>query len=131
MVLNNLIIRKNREINILKGMLSARIEEREVIIEKIKYVMEELEELIFIENEFRCKIKNFTMEELSQYNGKGNNLAYIVIEGTVYDVTGIKEFVNGNCKFPLGKDATEVFYSCLKGDRDILRKARIVGVLKE
>ncbi|MGV3025211.1 cytochrome b5 domain-containing protein [Clostridium thermobutyricum] len=131
MVLNNLIIRKNREINILKGMLSARIEEREVIIEKIKYVMEELEELIFIENEFRCKIKNFTMEDLSQYNGKGNNLAYIVIEGTVYDVTGIKEFVNGNCKFPLGKDATEVFYSCLKGDRDILRKARIVGVLKE
>lgn len=131
MVLNNLIIRKNREINILKGMLSARIEEREVIIEKIKYVMEELEELIFIENEFRCKIKNFTMEELSQYNGKGNNLAYIVIEGTVYDVTGIKEFVNENCKFPLGKDATEVFYSCLKGDRDILRKARIVGVLKE
>lgn len=131
MLLNNLIIRKNREINILKGMLSARIEEREVIIEKIKYVMEELEELIFIENEFRCKIKNFTMEELSQYNGKGNNLAYIVIEGTVYDVTGIKEFVNGNCKFPLGKDATEVFYSCLKGDRDILRKARIVGVLKE
>lgn len=131
MLLNNLIIRKNREINILKGMLSARIEEREVIIEKIKYVMEELEELIFIENEFKRKIKNFTMEELSQYNGIGNNLAYIVIDGTVYDVTGIKEFVNGNCKFPLGKDVTEVFYSCLKGDRDTLRKARIVGVLKE
>lgn len=131
MLLNNLILRKNKEIDILKNMLNESREDRDLIIDKLRYVMEELQELIFIENQFISRTKTFTMEELSQYDGKGNNLAYIAIDGTVYDVTGVKEFTNGTCKFSFGKDETNVFYSCLKGDRNILRKARIVGVLKD
>ncbi|MBC7959232.1 MAG: hypothetical protein H7X94_05125, partial [Vallitaleaceae bacterium] len=40
--------------------------------------------------------KVFTLEELSKYNGKDGMEAYVAISGTVYDVSAIPEWNNGD-----------------------------------
>jgi len=37
----------------------------------------------------------FTLDELKAYDGQNGNLAYVAIEGVVYDVTNIKEWKAG------------------------------------
>lgn len=37
----------------------------------------------------------FTLEELSQYNGKDGNPAYVSIDGVVYDVSNVEPWANG------------------------------------
>ena len=36
-----------------------------------------------------------TLEELSTYDGKDGNKAYIAVDGNIYDVTNIKQWVGG------------------------------------
>lgn len=40
--------------------------------------------------------KNFTLDELSQYDGKNGNDAYVAVAGIVYDVTHADKWQNGN-----------------------------------
>lgn len=40
-------------------------------------------------------MKQFTLEELKKYNGKNGQLAYVAIEGTVYDVSNVEPWKGG------------------------------------
>lgn len=73
--------------------------------------------------------KEFTLEELSQYNGSDGNPAYVAIEGIVYDIGNTMTW-SGGTHFGLtaGQDLTSQFNSC-HGIVDILNSAPKVGVL--
>ncbi len=50
----------------------------------------------------------FTLEELATYDGQNGNPAYIAIDGTVYDVTDVPQWINGmHNGYTAGKDLTE------------------------
>lgn len=72
----------------------------------------------------------FTLQELSKYDGKGGNLAYVAVNGTVYDVTNNATWAAAT-HFGLraGKDLTNEFASCHAG-QPILSKLKVVGKLE-
>lgn len=76
-------------------------------------------------------IRLFTTEELSRYNGRDGNPAYVAVNGVVYDVT-INAAWGGATHFGLtaGTDVTSQFTSCHAG-QPILSKLKVVGKLEE
>ena len=56
--------------------------------------------------------KQFTLEELSQYDGSNGKPAYVAVEGIVYDLSKVAAWAGGN-HFDLkaGKDLTNEFNS--------------------
>ncbi|MBK1809558.1 hypothetical protein JHL18_02715 [Clostridium sp. YIM B02505] len=84
-----------------------------------------------IETVFSFRTREFTMKELSAYNGVGDNPAYIAVNGTVYDITGEKALnqivATG---FRPGTDLSEQFNSG-KLSKQLLSNIRIVGVLRD
>lgn len=77
--------------------------------------------------------KTFTMDELAQYNGKNGNPAYIAIDGTVYDVTNVPQWKNGDHagKFEAGKDFTNELKNMAPHDASKLQGVTVVGVLTD
>lgn len=74
--------------------------------------------------------QQFTLEELANYNGENGKLAYVAVDGIVYDVTSQNLWVNGtHSVVSAGKDLTSEYKTCHNGS-DILKRLRIVGVLK-
>ncbi|MGH4051115.1 MAG: ferritin family protein [Clostridium sp.] len=71
--------------------------------------------------------QTFTLEELSKYNGKGGNAAYVAVNGIVYDVSSVWAggIHNG---VAAGTEATESFNTC-HGASNILNKLPKVGVV--
>lgn len=71
----------------------------------------------------------FTLQELSRYDGKGGNPAYVAVNGIVYDVTNNAAWAAAT-HFGLmaGKDLTSEFASC-HGGQPILNKLKVVGKL--
>ena len=71
----------------------------------------------------------FTLQELSKYDGKDGNPAYVAVNGTVYDVTNNAAWAAAT-HFGLiaGKDLTNEFASCHAG-QPILSKLKAVGKL--
>ncbi|MCY1713776.1 cytochrome b5 domain-containing protein [Caproiciproducens galactitolivorans] len=71
--------------------------------------------------------RQFTKEELSAFNGKNGNPAYVAVNGTVYDVTNNAAW-GAATHFGLsaGNDLTAQFNSCHAG-QPILEKLPIVG----
>lgn len=158
MILEKLIMKKNSELNELKNKLFYRGEEdREEILEDIKNVIEDLDIILEEEKKLDTKVeednfigyrgyrefneessdidrasREFTMMDLAKYNGQNGAAAYVAIEGTVYDVTGIMGFEDGN-HFGVkpGTDGTQSFRECHNGDRSVLRNLRKVGVLRQ
>ncbi|CUQ23093.1 hypothetical protein BH721_09075 [Clostridium baratii] len=134
MLFDKIIIKKMRELNELKGMLFYRGgEHREDIINEIKYIIGDLEVLLEEQREeFKVRTKEFTLEELSMYDGKNNRPAYVAINGSVYDVTGVQGFMNGqHFGVKSGTDATNDFRRCHDNKREILEALRVVGVLTQ
>lgn len=79
----------------------------------------------------RDELRYYTIEEVSKFDGRGGTLAYVVIDGTVYDVTSMKQWINGNhYGLSAGKDLSEYFKTCHKNELEILKKLRIVGTIK-
>jgi len=74
--------------------------------------------------------KQFTLAELSQYNGQDGKAAYIAHNGKVYDATGSRLWRGGKHagKHVAGSDLTEVFANAPHGE-DKLARLPIVGVL--
>ena len=128
------------EINQLKNLLQTYPKEYcETIIKVMEKVFDEITE--YLDNE-KIKLKTtvkklqtqrvFTVDELAKYNGKNGALAYVVINGTVYDVTPMRHWLNGNhYGLSAGRDLTEYFETCHKDEKDILKKLRIVGTIIE
>lgn len=57
--------------------------------------------------------RNFTLEELSEYNGRNENPLYVAFDGIVYDVTNSKLWKDGlHFGLPGGKDLTIEFEAC-------------------
>jgi predicted heme/steroid binding protein len=76
--------------------------------------------------------KEFTLEELSTYDGANGRPAYVAVNGTVYDIS--KEATwGGGTHFGLfaGKDLSAQFMGCHKGMLETLNKLPKVGVLKK
>lgn len=71
--------------------------------------------------------RTFTTAELSRYNGKDGNPAYVAVSGVVYDVTSNAAW-GGATHFGLtaGADVTSQFASCHAG-QPILSKLKVVG----
>lgn len=57
-----------------------------------------------------AETKTFTLSELSQYDGKNGNSAYVAVDGKVYDLTAV--FKSGkHYSHYAGKELTNAFYS--------------------
>ncbi|RPF47859.1 putative heme/steroid binding protein [Hydrogenoanaerobacterium saccharovorans] len=76
-------------------------------------------------------IRTFTEAELSKYNGRNGNPAYVAVNGIVYDVTNNAAW-GGATHFGLvaGTDVTSQFASCHAG-QPILSKLKVVGKMVE
>jgi predicted heme/steroid binding protein len=73
--------------------------------------------------------KTFTIQELSKYNGKNGNPAYIAVNGVVYDVTNIPQWKNGvHNGYTAGNDLTKQIKSSPHGESK-LANAQVVGKL--
>lgn len=75
--------------------------------------------------------KEFTIEELSTYDGAEGRPAYVAVNGVVYDVTREAAW-GGGTHFGLyaGKDLTPQFIGCHQGMLQILEKLPKVGAIK-
>ncbi|MCR6546594.1 cytochrome b5 domain-containing protein [Dehalobacterium formicoaceticum] len=71
----------------------------------------------------------FTLPELSQYDGKDGNPAYIGVNGIVYDVTNNATWAAAtHFGLTAGNDLTNEFATC-HGGQPILSKLKVVGKL--
>lgn len=73
--------------------------------------------------------QSFTLEELLKYDGKGDNPAYIAVNGVVYDVTYEAAWGGAtHMGLKAGQDLTSDFKSC-HDNEDILKRLKVVGKL--
>lgn len=74
--------------------------------------------------------RQFTLEELAQYDGKEGRSAYVAVNGIVYDVTPKPSWANGEHfgGVVAGKDMTIQYESCHAAFA-ILKRLEQVGVL--
>ncbi|MFA5183433.1 MAG: cytochrome b5 domain-containing protein [Syntrophales bacterium] len=77
------------------------------------------------------KLKEFSREELSAYNGKAGKPAYVGFQGVVYDVTASESREEGvhMDTHQAGQDLTRQFLDAPHGS-EILGKYPIVGIIK-
>lgn len=82
-------------------------------------------------SKFRQGEKQFTMEELSKYNGTNGMPAYAAVNGIVYDFSLVPAW-GGGTHFGVyaGKDLTKEFNSCHEGGNKILEGIPKVGVVR-
>lgn len=95
-----------------------------------KLIKKEIEELKK-NNNLRQNERQFTLEELSKYNGANGTPAYAAVDGVVYDLSLVPSW-GGGTHFGLyaGNDLTKEFNSCHKGVVKILEGLPRVGVIK-
>ena len=76
------------------------------------------------------QVKDFTAEELKQYDGKEGRPAYTVYDDKVYDVTGNHEFRNGihSGIHVCGVDLTDEMLDAPHGD-EVMDKVNLIGRL--
>lgn len=72
----------------------------------------------------------FTLDELSTYDGKNGNLAYVAVDGVVYDVTDAPQWSTGSHEgLNAGTDLTVVIGTAPHGT-DVLENVPVVGKLQ-
>lgn len=75
-------------------------------------------------------LTSFTLQELSRFNGKSGNPAYVAVNGIVYDVTNNAAWAAAtHFGLTAGRDLTSAFASCHAG-QPILSKLEVVGRLQ-
>ena len=74
----------------------------------------------------------FTLEELSQYDGKDGNPAYISVDGVVYDVSNVEPWANGEHKngITAGNELSDEIMDSPHG-KGVLDDLPVVGTLAE
>jgi predicted heme/steroid binding protein len=74
-------------------------------------------------------LKTFTIDELARYDGKGDNPAYVSVNGMVYDVTDQPGWAAGS-HFGLksGLDQTSAYISCHTG-HPMIERLKLIGRL--
>jgi predicted heme/steroid binding protein len=74
--------------------------------------------------------KEFTAEELEQYDGKDGRPAYIAYKGKVYDVTDNYLWIDGDHQgeHTAGRDLTEAMVIAPHGE-ETLERVTLIGVL--
>ena len=79
------------------------------------------------------EMRTFTLEELSQYNGKDGQPAYVAVDGVVYDVTNVEAWKDGEHKLGLtaGNELTEEITNQLPHGLKVLEGLPIVGEFVE
>ena len=79
------------------------------------------------------EMRTFTLEELSKYNGKNGQPAYVAVDGVVYDVTNVEAWKNGEHKMGLtaGNELTEEITNQSPHGKKVLEGLPIVGKLVE
>jgi predicted heme/steroid binding protein len=79
------------------------------------------------------EMRSFTLEELSQYNGKDGQPAYVAVDGVVYDVTDVEAWKDGEHKLGLtaGNELTEEITNQSPHGLKVLEGLPIVGELVE
>jgi len=74
----------------------------------------------------------FTMEEIATFDGQDGRPAYIVVNGVVYDVTGVSQWRSGtHFGFSAGTDVTEALAGAAPHGSGMLNQAEIVGRITE
>lgn len=127
---------KFNEVNLIKNALIIYRDEqnKEMIMEKLKEALLQIEGMINKEKNKRqnhSSRREFTLEELYYYDGKEGRNSYVAINGTVYNVTSEKLWINGmHHGLNAGKDLSEEFKKCHK-NKKILDTLQIVGTIKE
>ena len=102
---------------------------RQQIENRILYEIDNL--LNVLEWDSSIRQKEFTIEELSKYDGSLGNPAYIAVNGIVYDVSNSPVWGGGtHFGAVAGMDLTSQFEKCHKGDLSKLKNLPIVGTLK-
>ncbi|MDP3387799.1 MAG: cytochrome b5 domain-containing protein [Eubacteriales bacterium] len=73
-----------------------------------------------------------TLEELSQFNGKDGNKAYVAVDGIIYDVTDVPQWQggshNGNTA---GQDVSDQIANLSPHGKRVLNNLTVVGTLVE
>lgn len=73
--------------------------------------------------------KQFTIQELSTFDGKDGKPAYLAYKGKVYDVTDSPQWIDGDhIGHSAGQDLTMEMEIAPHGE-DVMEKMKIVGVL--
>ncbi len=73
-----------------------------------------------------------TLEELSEYDGKNGNPAYIAVDGVIYDVTDIPMWKNGDHNgFSAGRDLSDEIKNISPHGVSKLGDLPVVGKLEE
>ena len=75
-------------------------------------------------------MRQFTLDELAQYDGKGAARAYIAFGGKVYDVGGSFLWRRGRhwALHAAGQDLTESLHAAPHGE-DLLERVPVIGIL--
>lgn len=83
------------------------------------------------EQEIKPNQKEFTIDELAQYDGSNGRPAYVAIHGIVYDVS-LEATWGGGTHFGIyaGRDLTVQFNRCHGNRPEILQSLPQVGILK-
>lgn len=79
---------------------------------------------------YKSGLRQFTNEELSQYDGSNGRPAYVAVNGIVYDVS-LEATWGGGTHFSIyaGHDLTAQFNGCHLGRTEILGKLPQIGLL--
>jgi predicted heme/steroid binding protein len=78
------------------------------------------------------ELLQLTIDELAAFDGKGENKAYVAVDGNVYDVTNNRKWLNGDHEdgMSAGRDLSEFISSSPHG-KDILKQFTVVGKIVE
>ncbi|MCW3779072.1 cytochrome b5 domain-containing protein [Levilactobacillus namurensis] len=75
--------------------------------------------------------KNFTIAELSQFDGQNGHPAYVAVDGTVYDVSNVDAWAGGQHHGNVaGKNLSAAILKSPHG-KGVLQKLPVMGTLTE
>lgn len=123
---------KFEQINKLKYLMTLARSDKNLnsYRDRLREVFEEIE--IYNWRDDNKELLILTPEELASFNGEEDNPAYIAVDGMIYDVTNIELFKESpHNGLQLGRDLTEEFNECHKGNVGLLAKLTTVGILAE